>query len=183
MTMLSAITGLLNLAPAFAGLLGGSKAAEVTQAAADIARSVTGRDDDAGALQALEDDGELLTKYQRQTQDRALAFYAQETARLEAVNQTIRIEAASQDPYVRRMRPTFGYIVAISWAGLMGGIVYNIVRDPATAGTVIGAVGQLATMWSVALSVLGVYVYRRSSEKVGAGQPGMADIVKTLARR
>ena len=38
-----------------------------------------------------------------------------ETTLLSEVNRSLRVEAQSQDAYVRRWRPTFGYAVAAAW--------------------------------------------------------------------
>ncbi len=38
-----------------------------------------------------------------------------ETARLAEVNQTVRAEYGSQDPFVRRWQPLFGYMIALTW--------------------------------------------------------------------
>ena len=78
------------------------------------------------------------------------------------VNASLRTEVASGDAYVRRMRPTFGYVMALTWAGQMGAIAYVIVTDPGKAGAVIAAMASLGTIWTVGLSVLGIYVYKRS---------------------
>eukprot|EP00752_Nemacystus_decipiens_P015328 g13661.t1 len=97
----------------------------------------------------------------------AMAGIEAETDRtwLREVNQTIRTEIASDDWYVRRMRPTFGYVVAVTWAAQMGAVAYIIATNPAAAGAVVSALGQLGTIWTVGLSVLGIYVYKRSQEK------------------
>lgn len=86
---------------------------------------------------------------------------------LTEVNRTIRREVASDDPYVRRMRPTFGYIIALTWLGQMGAVAYLIAIKPAFAVEVIAALDNLSTSWSVALGVLGIYVYKRSHDKSG----------------
>jgi hypothetical protein len=87
------------------------------------------------------------------------------------VNATIRAESASEDPYVRRMRPTFGYVMAVTWAAQMSAVAWIVVAAPREAAPVIEALGALSLMWSVGLSVLGVYVYKRSADKaLGAGQ-------------
>lgn len=101
------------------------------------------------------------------------------------VNRTIRAEVASGDPYVRRMRPTFGYVVALSWAAQMGAVAWVIVAEPAAAGRVIGDLAELTTIWGVGLSVLGVYVYQRSAEKRGlsAASEGVAGLIRRFARR
>lgn len=84
---------------------------------------------------------------------------------LEQVNRTMRAEALSEDAYVRRMRPTFGYIMALTWAAQMGAIAYVVAVEPEKAAPVIAAVASLGTIWTVGLSVLGIYVYKRSGEK------------------
>ncbi|OIN86845.1 MAG: hypothetical protein AUJ12_04335 [Alphaproteobacteria bacterium CG1_02_46_17] len=81
------------------------------------------------------------------------------------VNESLRVEIASSDLYVRRMRPTFGYIIALTWGMQMLAISYVIVFDTMQAMMVIDAVASLGTIWAVGLSVLGVYVYQRTSEK------------------
>ncbi len=81
------------------------------------------------------------------------------------VNESLRAEAASQDIYVRRMRPTFGYIMAFTWAAQMLAIAFVILDNPDQAGSVMRAMGDLDTIWTVGLSVLGIYVYKRSQEK------------------
>lgn len=81
------------------------------------------------------------------------------------INESLRAEVASSDPYVRRMRPTFGYIIAVTWAAQMMAIAYVIVFETTQAALVIQAVESLGTIWAVGLSVLGIYVYKRSEEK------------------
>ncbi|WP_448192703.1 3TM-type holin [Azospirillum sp. sgz301742] len=78
-------------------------------------------------------------------------------------------EAASDDPYVRRMRPTFGYAMALSWCAQMGALAWVIVTEPERADAVIEAMTSLGTIWTMGLSVLGIYVYKRSEEKKGGG--------------
>lgn len=84
---------------------------------------------------------------------------------IEQINESLRAEVASSDPYVRRMRPTFGYIIAITWAAQMLSIAYVIAFETPQAALVINAVESLGTIWAVGLSVLGIYVYKRSEEK------------------
>lgn len=88
-------------------------------------------------------------------------------AAVEQVNQSLRAEIASADPYVRRMRPTFGYLMAATWAAQMFGIAYVIVFETAKAGEVMAAMASLSAIWAVGLSVMGIYVYKRSEEKCG----------------
>lgn len=100
--------------------------------------------------------------------------HAEEMARIKAkeyetalseVNQSIRAEGASDDPYVRRMRPTFGYLMAITWAAQMLGLAYVMIFQTDKAPVVLEGMEALSTIWAVGLSVLGIYVYKRSEEK------------------
>lgn len=86
---------------------------------------------------------------------------------IEQVNLSLRAEAVSDDAYVRRMRPTFGYIMAITWAAQMLAVAFVILEEPDKANTVISAMSNLDTVWTVGLSVLGIYVYKRSQDKKG----------------
>ena len=47
----------------------------------------------------------------------------------------------------------------------MGAIAWVIVADPVQANLIITAMTSLGTIWSVGLSVLGIYVYKRSEDK------------------
>lgn len=101
---------------------------------------------------------------------------------LTEINRSLRAEVASDDPYVRRMRPTFGYVMALSWCAQMGALAWVMVTDPAHAGAVVEAMASLGTIWTVGLSVLGIYVYKRSDEKT-AGATGASGALGALVRR
>ena len=68
---------------------------------------------------------------------------AREGSALAAVNKTIQAEVASADPYVRRMRPTFGYLMAMTWAAQMFGLAYVIFVQPDRAGDVMAGMAHL----------------------------------------
>lgn len=87
------------------------------------------------------------------------------SAILSEINKSLRTEVESQDKYVRRMRPTFGYLMALTWAAQMFGIAYVIIFDTERAAIVLAAMGSLSAIWAVGLSVLGIYVYKRSEDK------------------
>lgn len=88
-----------------------------------------------------------------------------ETEQLKEINQSLRAEVQSQDPYVRRMRPTFGYLMALTWAAQMFAVAYIMVFETDKASLVIEAIESLSAIWAVGLSVLGIYVYKRSEDK------------------
>jgi hypothetical protein len=130
-----------------------------------IAQQVTGTEDDDSAATMLKDNPEAFLEFQHLLAKQASDLFAEETRRLEAVNQTMRKEYESADPYVRRWRPTFGYAVAFSWVLMMGAITAVIVMTPAAAASVITAIAGLFPMWGIALAVLGVSVHSRSKDK------------------
>ncbi len=82
------------------------------------------------------------------------------------INHSLRAEIASNDKYVRRMRPTFGYLMALTWAAQMLGAAYVIIFKTEESGQVLSALNSLTAIWTVGLSVLGIYVYKRSREKM-----------------
>jgi hypothetical protein len=91
---------------------------------------------------------------------------------LAQVNQTFRTEVQSEDAYVRRWRPTFGYAVALTWTLTMAAIAWAIVAEPIQAPTIIAALVNTSPIWGIALGVLGVAVVKRSQDKaVATGQP------------
>lgn len=87
-----------------------------------------------------------------------------ETA-LTEIHQSIRAESQSNDAYVRRMRPTLGYLMAFTWAAQMLALAYVVVFKTEIAYEVLDGMESLSTIWAVGLSVLGIYVYKRSEEK------------------
>ncbi len=100
--------------------------------------------------------------------------HAEELARIKAreyetalseVNQSIRAESASSDAYVRRMRPTFGYLMAVTWAAQMLALAYVVVFETEKARGALDGMESLSAIWAMGLSVLGIYVYKRSEEK------------------
>ncbi len=88
-----------------------------------------------------------------------------EQAAYQQVNESLRAEVASDDAYVRRMRPTFGYLMAFTWAAQMFAIAYVIVFRTSESSMVLQAMESLGMIWGIGLSVLGVYVYKRSEDK------------------
>ncbi len=108
---------------------------------------------------------EDMAELNRHTEQLALLKSEEYRAQISEINQSLRAEIASDDPYVRRMRPTFGYLMALTWAAQMLALAWIIVDDPANASVVMEAFGSLGLIWSVGLSVLGIYVYKRSEDK------------------
>lgn len=142
----------------------------LTEALAKIDTPVTrGASDALKQVDTAIQSGEITIQQMAEAHRHAQAIAALEVgaqkALLEMLHQTARKELASSDPYVRRMRPTFGYLMAITWAAQMLALAYVIVFDTANAGVVLAAMSSLSAIWAMGLSVLGIYVYKRSEEK------------------
>lgn len=99
---------------------------------------------------------------------------------LREVNETYRAELSSDDKYVRRMRPTFGYLLAFSWAAQMLGLAYIIVFDTEKSVHVLSSMEALSAIWAMGLSVLGIYVYKRSEEKKTASSALIGSAVRQI---
>lgn len=151
----------------------GQVAATVATAAVQVASQIAGVPitDETSAQQAaaaIQADPEKLAAYQHALNEKALAAMAEETKRLQIVNDTARAELASGDAYVRRMRPTWGYTMCASWAWIMVVIGYGIWQRPES---LTGALPDIVMLFSIGGAVLGIYVNNRTKEK---GAPGLS---------
>ncbi len=173
-------------APAAGGALGGPAGAAV---GALIARALGVEAEPGAVAKAVQEDPKAATRLRRLEQEHeqeilSLTLQA-ETSRLAEINESFRTEAKADDAYVRRWRPTFGYLVAVSWALQSVAIGWSIIASPEQAGTVAQSITALTPMWSVALAVLGINVSKRSADKqVAAGQrpTGFIDLVKGIRK-
>jgi len=103
-----------------------------------------------------------------------------ETSILSTINETIRSEGQSDDQYVRRWRPTWGYITAWSWAAqsgviclaVIGATIAVIAGHPGHATVLLDGLSKLidalTLQWGIALTVLGVAIKKRSDDKIAA---------------
>lgn len=108
---------------------------------------------------------EQMAEANRHAEAMAELAMQERQAGITEVNESLRTEVASDDPYVRRMRPTFGYLMAFTWAAQMFGLAYVLVFETAKAAAVLEGMASLSAIWAVGLSVLGIYVYKRSEDK------------------
>ncbi|WP_325894028.1 3TM-type holin [Grimontia sp. NTOU-MAR1] len=89
---------------------------------------------------------------------------------------TQQAELASNDAYVRRWRPTFGYAMCLAWSLLFFGLAYALVCHPTQAAALVNAVVALTPLFTVALAVLGISIHKRSQDKQvakGLSPPGL----------
>lgn len=188
-TALTIAMGLAKFVPGIIGLLKGSDAEKKAEEVLDLAKQVTGQDDSEAAVEALEADPALLVQYKEALLNHTLAMRQEDVKQLDIINQTMRAELTSKDPYNSRWRATFGYCVAYSWFLLFVAVVistvYSVFGQPEKSGEIIKAMGEMmastAVLWSVALAVLGITVKKRSDDKqTAAGLPtkGLLDLFK-----
>lgn len=184
MDLLTLALSAAQFVPGLLRLLKGEHAGEVAQKVVDAASVITGIADPGKAIETVQANGELQVKLQQALAPVLIAEYEAATHQLEAVNQTMRAELASEDKYVKRWRPTLGYAVTVTWFLQMGALSAIIVLKPDKAAEIITAMGSLAVMWGFALSVLGVSVAARSKDKqIVAGQTPVPGILGALAQR
>lgn len=141
-----------------------------------------------GAIEGGEIPPEQIAESNRHMERMATIEIEETKAALAQVNETFRTEARSEDAYVRRWRPTFGYVVALTWTLQMGALAWAVVADPLQAPPVFEAAANMSMMWGIALAVLGVAVHQRSRDKaLGAANPppqdGLVSFLQRLARR
>lgn len=146
--------GLSFLAKLVAKVLGGIDS-ETAQKAAEALQKVDGEIDS----------GDISFEQVKEANRHLETIAASDAIALKTINDSIQAEIASQDTYVRRMRPTFGYVMAVTWAAQMLAVAYIVVFDTGKASIVINAIESLSAIWAMGLSVLGVYVYKRSEDK------------------
>ena len=85
---------------------------------------------------------------------------------------TARAEIKSESKYVMWWRPTFGYMLALSffvWTSAFSYMLIKLIDNPAgmseTVSSVAQLMGSLSIIWGTALAVLGINVSSRSKDK------------------
>jgi len=190
----SDIGGLVGkAAPLLGGLVGG-KAGSAVGGMIASALGVEAQPD--AVAERLQADPEALAKVRQMELDNQAELtrlnLEAETNRLTEINKTMRAEAASDDAYVRRWRPTYGYVTCATWfiqmSALSAAIIAASFVYPEQAGSIMtglsALMGSLMARWAIALSVLGVNVSKRSQDKqVAAGQAPGQGVLGALSQR
>ncbi len=160
--------GLAQFVPGLIRWIGGDdaeKAAKVADQVVGVARTVTGKAGGEDALAAIKADPALALQLQQAWLAHEVELSREETRQLAEINATMRAESASDDRYVRRWRPTFGYAVALTWTATMLAVSWAVIAEPAQAPNIIAALVNTSPIWGIALGVLGVAVVKRSHDK------------------
>lgn len=183
-------------APRLAKWLGGDKAEDVANQVVGLAQSVTGSDNGTAALTALKSNPQALIEFQRQVGDLEVRLYEAETERMRLVNETMRSEGKTEDKYVRRWRPTIGYVVAGQLALL--GIAIFLAVIGSTVAAFLGKadvvqvllegmsalMASLSAILGIELTVLGVNIAQRSKDKqVASGQATGPGLIGAISQR
>nr|VFK23033.1 MAG: Holin of 3TMs, for gene-transfer release [Candidatus Kentron sp. LPFa] len=170
-------------APVLGGLLGGPVGAQI----GGMVASAIGSENTPEAIeQKLADNPELLAKLKALEIEKASELQsltlnvemqraAQETARISEVNQTMRAELVSKDKFNSRWRAFMGYGVSIETMALVLGLIWMMIKDPASIANLGAVMQHVAWIISVQLAVVGVAVKKRSDDKAlaaGAQKPG-----------
>lgn len=72
---------------------------------------------------------------------------------------------------IREIKTTFTAVMALTWGAQMMAVAYVVVFQTDKAGFLIQALGNLSAIWAMGVSVLGIYVYKRSEEKKSSNDP------------
>lgn len=84
---------------------------------------------------------------------------------VQQANISMRREVLSNDAYVRRMRPTFGYIVAFSLLLQVLVAIYAVLWNIDALAHLTTTFQALSMPQTAAMAVIGVYTKKRSDEK------------------
>lgn len=162
-----------KVAPALGTVVGGPFGA----IAGDLIADSLGIDrDDEQALEKAINDPALAARLleiqeNNKTEIRKLELEAEiaeinaDAAKVESINETMRVELAAKSGFRASWRPLFGYISAVSFGAQMLGLTYVMIFQTALLSDVAQGVGMLTTLWAIALAVLGINIRSRTDEK------------------
>lgn len=183
---------LARLVPGLVDLFKGEDDTPIAEKVINVAKAVTGLDKPDDMLAAIASDPALLVQFKAQASQLAIEELHAETESLKTINETMRVEYASNDKFKSYWRPAFGWALAITWTvqtvAIVVAICYVVFVAPEKTGEVINAlaalVGALAVQWSVALAVLGINISKRSQDKqAAAGVTPPVGILGALTQR
>ena len=190
---LATILALAEFVPTIAGWFGGDDAEETTKQVVDVAKSITGMDNESDAIKAIKKDPALQIQFQQAMNPVIIARLENETKQQAEVNATIRAELNSNDKFKSWWRPALGWVVVINFGALMSSIVFVILwgafQEDAKVITAFmtslsSLIGTLTVIWTMALGVLGVNIKKRSDDKaLAVGHPPKPNLLGSLASK
>ena len=158
--------GLASTVPKIAEWLSGPEKEKAATQIIEVAKQVTGQESPEKAVKQIQ-------KNDRQAEEFQKSMLGFEAAMITQINQTMRQEGQSDDPWRRRWRPYWGYVAGTAFGlqivliMVIGG--WAVVFQPGRAEDILAALAGLASsllpIWGMALAVLGVSVWKRSTDK------------------
>ena len=166
-----------DFAPLLGGLLGGPAGASIGGIIAGTLGTSNNPEDISAAIAGNTEAITKLKQLELEHKEKLIQMSLEaDTNRIAEVNKTMRAEYAQEDKYVKRWRPTFGYAVCLTWLITWIAITYTVIFAPASAPLVLNALSSTTTLWGVALSILGINVWKRSQDKkVQSGDKPLLD--------
>lgn len=162
-----------KIAPAVATALGGPGVGGVTAGAVTMVASMLGIDEDPASFIAAtknpEQRAELIrinNEHQRELEKLRMqaeqARAAEETKRLQAINETMQAELNTDGWFKSGWRPAIGWVLAISFGAMAIGLVVTLLRDPSQLPSIMDGIITLIVAMG---AVLGININARSSDK------------------
>ncbi len=105
-----------------------------------------------------------------------------DTARIESVNSTMRVESTAKG-LAGLWRPIWGIVSALAFMTLVVAIAIKLFTDPAELPSVLTALASMEWFWAIPLSILGVASWHRGKEKrIAAGErtSSLTDLVTSI---
>lgn len=175
--ILPLITGLVNIVPAIAGMIGGNDAEEKANKIAEVAKTITGIQDTSGAIDAIKADPNLAFKLQEAVLNFRVVELQEETKRLQTVNATMQAETKIGDPWSAKWRPFWGFTSAVAFVLAIIGIIVLAAYAISTGKSdllkeIPSLIFQLAALFSIPGAILGVASWHRGQmQRITAGKP------------
>jgi len=165
---------LASFAPQIIGLLAGQKAGDIADKVVGIAQVVTGTAAPDAALKAIQADPARAVEFQRAIAEKEIelakidadvlkAQYGVELQASQAVNETMRAEAASEHWPTYAWRPFIGFVFGLNLliaslvtAGVYIGVMFGATGATAAMATLPQMIGALGAVNGAALPILGI---------------------------
>lgn len=165
-----------RFAPILGGAIGGPVGGAIGTGVSLAAKALGVEPEPAAIMQALQTDPEAAVKLRqveatheqelaRIAANREIAELEAESFRLAEVNATMREEAKSEDPFVRRARPAFLWVTVFSIFVEVVIALIVVLNEPERIGDLATLFGALTIPQGIAAAVCGVYMKKRSDDK------------------
>lgn len=187
--MIPIAMALAQFAPQIIGLIGGSKAESIAEHVVGIAQTVTGASTPKDALKAIQADPAVALEFQRVVAEKEVelaridadvtkALFGVRLQAAEAVNETMRAEAASEHWPSYSWRPFIGFVFGINLliaslvtAGVYLGVMFGARGAAEALSTLPQMIGALGAVNGAALPILGIASWFRGKMQADPAVP------------